>query len=541
MAMKMEGVAGGKLGNTNYTMVEAKFNGRVVWPTAFTYVVTSVTVNYVGGVNYIKANGSNWAYLTGTVEKRSGSTVIETLYNQSLTPTLVSGTYSSYFYIEGTRIRANSLGTEETAIEYYVGVRGTYGTSGASSTVYTYLQRNQKTAYGSPVYGEKVYGTTTDTGSPHDYYISSLSSSNGYTSSSSPCPASGGSTTVSYYAATHLQDTITPWTRSVTQYYTYTALDEPVASTTTETGSDPGVRTVNDTPTITRYSGDTNITISGNTVTIPNRGTNEGSARNTTFRAVNGDKSASITVYQQENVATTNYTYDLVINIYETGNLSYLADNYPVTGHSKRTSTTTYTSNVPPVVGNPENVASVISTTNCTANDGNGSTITSVSGDFGFFIQTTDNYSGATRNVVVSISPTDSTPVSDSRTQDYYVPQVVAATIEPFIPNFNVPGMYEYGKVYVMFDVTQGSITSTTMTGVKMYYNLQNSRGSLQTYVNVGTLQVTETTPFPLLVTSTGANVPVFSSGDTIEAWFQVDDSTGDVTSLTCNHHNVSL
>lgn len=535
MAMKMEGVAGGKLGNTNYTMVEAKFNGRVVWPTAFTYVVTSVTVNYTGGVNYIKANGSNWAYLTGTVEKRSGSTVIETLYNQSLTPTLVSGTYSSYFYIEGTRIRANSLGTEETAIEYYVGVRGTYGTSGASSTVYTYLQRNQKTAYGSPIYGEKVYGATTDTGSPHDYYISSLSSSNGYTSSSSPCPASGGSTTVSYYAATHLQDTITPWTRTVTQYYTYTALDEPVASTTTETGSDPGVRTVNDTPTITRYSGDTNITISGNTVTIPNRGTNEGSARNTTFRAVNGDKSASITIYQQENVATTTYVYDLAISISETGNLSYQAGNYDVTGRSRRTPTTTYTSNVPPVVGNPEDVASAISTTNCTANDGNGNPITSVSGYFGFYIQTTKNSTGSTRTVSVSIAPSGVTPVSDSRTQDAEPaqPYIAKADLMPFIATFN-GGNFVNGKTYTNFSITGSHNTSSaTLQDVWFKYRVNNS---IDYSVRIGELQVSEPSSFdlPELIPYSGYTLPTFkagetygyndrfSSGDTVYAWFTV-------------------
>lgn len=453
--MKMEGVAGGKLGNTNYTMVEAKFNGRVVWPTAFTYVVTSVTVNYVGGVNYIKANGSNWAYLTGTVEKRSGSTVIETLYNQSLTPTLVSGTYSSYFYIEGTRIRANSLGTEETAIEYYVGVRGTYGTSGASSTVYTYLQRNQKTAYGSPVYGEKVYGTTTDTGSPHDYYISSLSSSNGYTSSSSPCPASGGSTTVSYYAATHLQDTITPWTRSVTQYYTYTALDEPVASTTTETGSDPGVRTVNDTPTITRYSGDTNITISGNTVTIPNRGTNEGSARNTTFRAVNGDKSATITIYQQANQISS-YTYNLSVGIDVSGTIGYVGGRYGVDYVSRRTAT--YASGAQ---GSVENVSSTILLTNCTSDTA------SVSGSGRFFIEVAPNQSTSLEPTILVVLSSDGQTASDSATQER-APVIVTPTAEVY------PDVDTDGRVRLCFALTQGSVTFPVVIKGVVYHFIEN-------------------------------------------------------------------
>lgn len=476
MAMKMEDVTGGKLGNTNYTMVEAKFNGRVVWPTAFTYVVTSVTVNYTGGVNYIKANGSNWAYLTGTVEKRSGSTVIETLYNQSLTPTLVSGTYSSYFYIEGTRIRANSLGTEETAIEYYVGVRGTYGTSGASSTVYTYLQRNQKTAYGSPIYGEKVYGATTDTGSPHDYYISSLSSSNGYTSSSSPCPASGGSTTVSYYAATHLQDTITPWTRTVTQYYTYTALDEPVASTTTETGSDPGVRTVNDTPAITRYSGDTNITISGNTVTIPNRGTNEGSARSTTFRAVNGDKSASITIYQQEN-AITGYAYTLSVKILVDEDIPGEGGLFGVAYVSQRA--TQYTSLV---TTDPTDYSANVSLTNCTSDE------SSVSGTGTFYINVQQNSSTElSRSIGVTLSA-DGHTASDTANQEP-LPIIVTPTAIIY------PDVDTDGRVRVRLSMTQGQFPSgdVVISGMVYHYVLENQgSGTEETRPISGDITITQ-------------------------------------------------
>lgn len=535
MAMKMEDVTGGKLGNTNYTMVEAKYGGVVVWPTGqpvvvVTYAVVSAGFNYSSG-GRLNAAGTNYGIATGTVQEYHNGEPYGEPFAAALSPRLPSG---SPLTLSGDRIYGPYLGTDETSEESYR-VYVSYGQSAYISS-WIVQEPNVKTRTGinSKVYD---YSSSVTTESDTDYYLESFTATP-YNGASYPCPASGGTSTLSYQAGhTHNVTVTTPWTRTANYSFTSGATSTEPYDSGTEITSQTSTQ-VTDTPTITGSA--TGFSRSGNEVTIANRGKVVGDRRSVTYTASNGGVTKTVSIYQDANTATTSYTYDVEISINETGNLSYLADNYAVTGRSKRAATTTYSSGAIEQ-GSYLGVPATISTTNCTANDGNGNTITTVSGDFGFFIQTTDNYSGATRNVVVSISPTDSTPVSDSRTQDYYVPQVVAATIEPFIPNFNVPGMYEYGKVYVMFDVTQGSITSTTMTGVKMYYNLQNSQGSLQTYVNVGTLQVTETTPFPLLVTSTGANVPVFSSGDTIEAWFQVDDSTGDVTSLTCNHHNVSL
>ena len=536
--MKFEDISEGKIkiGSTTYNMVEAKYGGVVVWPTGqpvvvVTYAVVSAGFSYSSGYR-LNAAGTNYGIATGTVQEYHNGEPYGSPFAAALSARLPSG---SPLTLVGDKIYGPSLGTYETSEESYR-VLVCYDQS-AYVTSWIVQEPNVKTRTGinSKVYD---YSSSETTESDTGYYLESFTASP-YNGTSYPCPASGGTSTLSYYAGhTHNVTVTTPWTRTANYSFTSGATSTEPYDSGSEITSQTSTP-VTDTPTITGSA--TGFSRSGNEVTIANRGTVTGPQRSITYTASNGGVTKTVSIYQEANTSSTTYVYDVVIAIEQSGNLSYLADNYPVSGRSRRTPTTTYTSNVPPVVGTPEDVTSTVSATNCTANDGSGGPISSVRGYFGFFIQTTDNYSGATRNVVVSISPTGGTPVSDSRTQNYYVPQVVAATLQPFIPDFNVPGMYEYGKVYVMFDVTQGSITSTTMTGVKMYYNLQNSQGSLQTYVNVGTLQVTETTPFPLLVTSTGANVPVFSSGDTIEAWFQVDGSTGDVTVLTCEHYNISL
>lgn len=537
MAMKIENVQGGKLGGTNYQMVEAKFNGTVVWPTSqpvvvVSYAIVSGSISFSFSSGYqLNAAGTNYATATGSIQEYHDGTAYGSPFTATLTPRLPSG---SPLELSGNRIYGPDLDKNETSQETYMVYFSYQGSPYTYSNLTQEANLKTRTGINAKVYD---YSSSETTQSDTGYYLESFTATP-YNGTSYPCPASGGTSTLSYYAGhTHEVVVTTPWTRTANYSFTSGATStEPYDS-----GSDITSQTstpVTDTPTITGSA--TGFTRSGNEVTIANRGTVTGSQRSVTYTASNGGVTKTVSIYQDANTATTSYTYDVEISIYESGNLSYLSQNYPVSGKSKRAATTTYSSGAIEQ-GGYLGVPATISTTNCTANDGSGGSVTSVSGDFGFYIQTTDNYSGATRNVVVSISPTGGTPVSDSRTQNYYVVQVVAATIEPFIPNFNVPGMYEYGKVYVMFDVTQGSITSTTMTNVKLYYNLQNSQGSLQTFIDVGTLQVTETTPFPLLVTSTGVNVPVFSSGDRIEAWFQVDGSTGDVTSLTCNHHNASL
>ena len=537
--MKLEDVESAKIkvGNTTYNMVEAKYGGVVVWPTGQPVVVVSYSV-ISGSVNYtyssgfrLNAAGTNYAIATGSVQEYHNGEPYGSPFTATLNPRLPA---SSPLTISGNRIYGPYLGDDETTEEYYTVYVNYSQSTYVSSSVAQEPNVKTRTGINSKVYD---YSSSVTTESNTDYYLESFTASP-YNGTSYPCPASGGTSTLSYYAGhTHLVVVTTPWTRTANYSFTSGATSTEPYDSGTEITSQTSTQ-VTDTPTITGSA--TGFSRSGNTVTIANRDTVTGPQRSVTYTAANGGITRTVSIYQEANTSSTTYVYDVVIAIEQSGNLSYLADNYPVSGHSKRTPTTIYDSGAREQ-GTPVGVSATVSATNCTANDGLGNPVTSVSGDFGFFIQTTDNYSGATRNVVVSISPTGGTPVSDSRTQNYYVVQVVAATIEPLIPDFNVPGMYEYGKVYVVFNVTQGSITSTTMTNVKLYYNLQNSQGSLQTYIDVGTLQVTETTPYPLLVTSTGVNVPVFSSGDTIEAWFQVDGSTGDVTSLTCNHHNVSL
>lgn len=539
--MKMEGVAGGKLGNTNYTMVEAKYGGVVVWPTsvATTYEIDRNTLYYVfyngnGQAVYsatrLKADGSLHAKLYGDVKVYENNVYKRTILTAELEIRLPT---TSPFYVSDNSIYSSNLGTTETSVQTS-DVYMSYATYGPTFGPTITQEANVKT-YVDTVYGEKSYGTPSVV-RIYGYTLMGFTASD-YTSSSSPCPASGGTATLQYGTCFHLEDVETPWTRSVTNRYTYTATGATLHGEpqTPQSDYDLITNTVPDTPTIVKFSGASAITLSELTVTIPDRGTNEGAARSATFRATNGDATPQdVTIYQEANVATTTYVYDLVIAIYGSGNLSYLADNYPVTGHSKRTPTTTYTSGSS-TTGTAQSVSSTITATNCTANDGNGNTITTVSGDFGFFVQTTDNYSGQTRNIVVAIAPDGVTPVSDSRTQDAQPaqPYIEEADLTPFIATFN-SGNFVNGKTYTMFTITGSHNTSSaTLQDVWFKYRVNNS---IDYSVRIGELQVSQqsSSDLPELVPYSGYTLPTFkagetygyndrfSSGDTVYAWFTV-------------------
>ncbi len=527
--MKFEDIAEGKIkiGSTTYNMVEAKYGGVVVWPTGqpvvvVTYAVVSAGFSYSSGYR-LNASGTNYGIATGTVQEYHNGEPYGSPFTAALSARLPS---DSPLTLVGDKIYGPSLGTNETSEESYR-VLVCYDQS-AYVTSWIVQEPNVKTRTGinSKVYD---YSSSVTTESNTDYYLESFTATP-YNGTSYPCPASGGTSTLSYYAGhTHNVVVTTPWTRTANYSFTSGATSTEPYDSGSEITSQTSTP-VTDTPTITGSA--TGFTRSGNEVTIANRSTVTGPQRSVTYTAENGGITRTVSIYQDANTATTSYTYDVEISIYGSGNLSYLSQNYPVSGKSKRAATTTYSSGAVEQ-GNYLGVSATISTTNCTANDGNGNTITTVSGDFGFFIQTTDNYSGQTRNIVVAIAPDGVTPVSDSRTQDYYSVPTINATLTPYVPGTTVPGMFELGKVYYSLSVTQGSLSSTTLSGVTFNYAVTNGQGSLQSSVNVGTMQVSPTTTPVLVVPSTSQNMPVFQSGDYVTAYFQVTNS-GDITTLTC-------
>ena len=97
---------------------------------------------------------------------------------------------------------------------------------------------------------------------------------NRYTTSSSPCPASGGTATLSWSASYQTRNK-----------YTSGSYDSWVTHSATPTISGSG----------------TGFSRSGSTVTASNRGTTVGSLRSATYSASYGDHVSSVTIYQQAN------------------------------------------------------------------------------------------------------------------------------------------------------------------------------------------------------------------------------------------------
>ena len=185
----------------------------------------------------------------------SGSTSTAALSNESGTPTLsISGTGAS---LSGTTVtwatRGSTVGEVRSAT-----VTATIG--GVSATEVVYQQANSvSTEYGA--------------------WSISLSLDR-YSTTASPCPASGGTATVTRSASRTRTSVYTSGTR---------------VAQTNESG----------TPTLS-ISG-TGASLSGTTVTWASRGTTAGVIRQATITASIGDKTASVHSYQQANTAVDEY------------------------------------------------------------------------------------------------------------------------------------------------------------------------------------------------------------------------------------------
>lgn len=404
MAMKMENVTEGKLGRTNYKMVEAKFNGTIVWPTAvvYTYVVSNVQIHYskYPTEQYIGASGDRYsddfAYWTGNVEVKKNGVHYDTLTGAYLTPR-ASG--AGWFYTDTatvggtagvTIVRAVDLANNETFDYMTTDVAVCYATSNyvSGGTV-----RQQINAVTSTSYGEKSYGTPEIvSGSARDYTV--LITSPSYTSSANPCPAGGGSVTL-VTSATHTVTQRTPWTRSYTKTYTSGS-----TSSGTESNYDDSPVTVQDTPTITGSAD--GFSRSGNNVTIANRGTTTGAIRSVTYTATNNSATNSVTLYQQKNEATAHSDAVRSIAIDYSGTLPNTYGVYTVNYSFYNTVYTAYTSGEETEHQNTAVTANVISTA-CTPSVNSVESATSSS----FTIEVGVNTEGA-RNIVIGLeNPSD--------------------------------------------------------------------------------------------------------------------------------------
>ena len=318
MALKLENVLGGqfKHGNTTYTMVEAKYRGTVVWPTSasteYTYTFSNITRHYNKYSTYIGAAGDtdpdDFLYLTGDVEIKKNGVHYDTKTGVYLTVSSVVGGvfYTDIANVGGTTvsvIRAHNLGTTETG-ETYGYVYVTYSASKSTGIgYYAAQQANYVTgrSSGTTTYGEPYLVPGTESGYYVDFGVGA------YTSSSNPCPASGGYSTIQRKFAMHIQTQKTPWSCPVT--YTYTS---GAQNTITATGEATSTVNVNDPFTIERTNGSTAFTINSeqNQSNIDSC-SEAGNLRSATFTLTDSNYSSaysSVTLYQQ---MVANYTYSL--------------------------------------------------------------------------------------------------------------------------------------------------------------------------------------------------------------------------------------
>ena len=293
-------------------MVEAKYNGQVVWPVAqpvvTTYVVVASSVYYLfsNSGNILLASGSNYAQVYGTVLVKENGETVNTLYDQRLDVHLPSG---SPFYVSNNRIFGNNLGTTVTSQqESYVNV--TYSTSASvQASTKIYQEANEDST--STVTGEKVYDYQHQTVSYRDYGISF--SANRYYSSSSRCPAYGGTAGLSL-SAWHWEDTVTPWTQTTTTTHTFTSTASYTETSTTSGSDATGSTQVSDSAVISGSA--TGFSRSGNNVTIASyvtNSTNWAVGRSVTYTATvtkhdNTTLTSSLTIYQDpDSISATTY------------------------------------------------------------------------------------------------------------------------------------------------------------------------------------------------------------------------------------------
>lgn len=389
--MKMENVQGGKLGGTNYQMVEAKFNGVVVWPISqpvvITYSILSVNVNYSAG-NTLYASGANYATFTGSIQEYHDGQAYGSPFSAPLTP---SGIYESNprVYISGNAVYGMDLGTNEYSDTYWT-VALTY--HGANNSAYVSQQENVKTVTDRQPTGSKTYGSSSTEYSNYQMTFSS----NKYTHSfaGDEAPASGATTsalaaTLSVSNMQHLEVDTTPWTQDALVSYHYTSHPETTLTQTVSnyySGSDV---------TRSEWVADSLYDITGSaagftrnnmTVTVDSEGTqNLPSGRSVTYtaRVQKHDSSfftQQVTLYQQANEpGEWTWVNDITLSMPGvSGNIPQEGGTFNVNYTSRRSGTRTWTSGSTETSTNVP-IISEITGTHCTPSV---NTVTNGSGTF---------------------------------------------------------------------------------------------------------------------------------------------------------------
>lgn len=410
-----------RLGTTQ--MDKVYLGDTQVWPTSqpITYVITSAYVYYTGDglTNRLYASGLNYAYVLGTVEVRQGGTVIQTLTNVTLTPTVGS---SQRIFAQGYYIYAQGLGTTPYNSET-VSVTASY--PGASP----YSVSGGVTQEGNQIEGTTYeYNTVYDTA--HRYstwspvagtYFATITSSK-YTSTATACYAGGngsaGENILTIVAGHTEQETVhTPYTTYRRPKYTWTSTSQSYGEWTTyttgvedTTGEDT---TVADTPSIS--VSDNYFTISGTNVKIPSEGTtpyNDG--RSVLITATNNTGSGSVRIYQEANApGAWTYVDDITLSMPDvSGNIPQAGGTFDVDYTSRRDGTRTWASGATETTSNAP-IISEVTGTNCTPSV---NTVTNGSGTFTITVPA-NNTQGL--QVSVTLSSQGRNPVTLTKTQEY--------------------------------------------------------------------------------------------------------------------------
>lgn len=505
MAMKMENVTGAKLvhNGTTYNMVEAKFNGTVVWPLSVTvsYRVTSANlVFYRNGqeiytYDYIPADGSVYAKVFGDVDVYENNVWKRTISWVQLDVRISSGTS---LYVSDNEIHGPDWATTESS-EQSATVMAFYETSMAVSAGTITQEANVKSASGSPVYGEKDYDYEHQQRSnPYGYHVELTAGD--YSSPSAAASAGAHTTSLSVSNAHHWEDVSTPYTQTVTQNYTYTArpgqtFPEPTTISDTEVAPER----VSDSVTPEKVSGDSAITLSGLIVTIPSRGTVPGDARSATFRATNGTASADVTIYQQLNrIESTSDVYDLSVDIDVAGDISASGGLFSVDYVSYVTTTNVYSSGAPEVLAR-EPLTAAVSTSPDSIADTN-----SVSGSGSFAISVPQNDTGLARSISVSLTANGQT-ASDSANQE--AAAILTAEVYANIAINGAPKL--------RLKMTAGSVTfPVTLTEVYYHYILTGTTNEVSIRCRRNVTVEADDTDTDIV------GPPLFSNGETGVHWF---------------------
>ena len=208
--------------------------------------------------------------------------------------------------------------------------------------------------------------------------------------------------------------------------------------------------------TPTRVSGSTYLTVDGDHIVAPDRGTTTGSQRSAYFTgSYMGAVSDQILVSQQANsrlADTINYT---IIPAFDySGNLPAVAGVYSITYESWRQVVLRYTSgDYPQAV---EAQASTVSGENCTIEEG----VTTVQGHGAFTISVAKNGTSE-RTVIVTLRAGSAASGTASKTQERTIP--VYATITPTVS--------PAGVLTVRMHITSGTpIGQTVASDIALHY-----------------------------------------------------------------------